>query len=133
MKQSGQDWLHLINAYAKFRLTEPDTGNPIEVAYIKDQRGRLLGFDSFSKRDTDDKNESDMHAEQNKVHDGSTMEQNKMHDGECTFHIVPDETTSVAAYAIYRSKRIDDNGEEQRDFVLYYTPQIRLPGNQIDN
>ncbi|KAL7511881.1 hypothetical protein ACHAXN_008832 [Cyclotella atomus] len=129
---TNTDEPHLINAYAKFRLMEPDIGNPIEVAYIKDQRGRLLGFDSFSKRDDKD-DERNMHADQEKMHDGSTMEHNKVHDGECTFHIVPEETTSVAAYAIYRSKRMDENGEEQRDFVLYYTPQIRLPGNQVDN
>jgi hypothetical protein len=35
---------HLINAYAKFKLTESDTHNTVEVAYIKDQKGRLLGF-----------------------------------------------------------------------------------------
>ena len=125
----------LINAYAKFKLTEPETGNPIEVAYIKDQSGRLLGFDSFSKRDApdvDSEEESNMHAEQDKVHDGSTMEHGKVHDGECTFHIVPEETTSIAAYAIYRTKRIDEKGEEHRDYVLYYTPQIPLPGNQND-
>jgi hypothetical protein len=124
---------HLINAYAKFKLTEPDTGNPIEVAYIKDQKGRLLGFDSFSKRENPhNEDENNMHVDQEKVHDGSTMEHGKVHDGECTFHIVPEETTSIAAYAIYRSKRVDDKSVEKRDFVLYYTPQIPLPGNQND-
>ena len=124
---------HLINAYAKIKLSEPETGNPIEVAYIKDQKGRLLGFDSFSKRDTLEKeNENNIHDDQEKVHDGSTMEHEKRHDGECTFHIVPDDTTSVVAYAIYRTKRVDEKGEEQRDYVLYYTPQIPLPGNQSD-
>ena len=131
--QSGSEEPHLINAYAKFKLTEPGTGNPIEVAYIKDQKGRLLGFDSFSKRDTpNSEDENNMHAGEEKVHDGSTMEHDLVHDGECTFHIVPEETTSIAAYAIYRSKRVDDNGEEQKDFALHYTPQIPLPGNKYD-
>ncbi|KAL3799025.1 hypothetical protein HJC23_005164 [Cyclotella cryptica] len=124
---------HLINAYAKFKLTEPKTGNPIEVAYIKDQKGRLLGFDSFSKRESapeNDEDEEQMHSGREKVHDGSTMEHGKIHDGECTFHIEPGETTSVAAYAIYRSKKVDDKGEEQREYLLYYTPHIPLPGNQ---
>lgn len=128
---------HLINAYAKFKLTEPGTGNPIEVAYIKDQSGRLLGFDSFSKRENpesppDNPDEKIMHSEKASVHDGSTMEHGKVHDGECSFHIVPEETKSVAAYAIYRGTKVDEKGEEQRDYVLYYTPHIPLPGNQND-
>ena len=126
---------HLINAYAKFKLNEPDTGYPIEVAYMKDQKGRLLGFDSFSKRESDaenSENEDKMHSGQEKVHDGSTMEHGKIHDGECTFHIEPGETTSVTAYAIYRSKKVGDKGEQEREYVLYYTPPIPLPGNQSD-
>ena len=69
---------HLVNGHAKFRLADPHRGRPLEVAYVKDQRWRLLGFDSFSKRE-----------------DGAV-------EGECTFNIIPDETTSVTAYAIYQ-------------------------------
>lgn len=135
MTRKKVDEPHLINAYAKFKLTEPDTGNPIEVAYIKDQKGRLLGFDSFSKREGAAENNDDedmMHSDTEKIHDGSTMEHSNIHDGECTFHIEPGETTSVAAYAIYKSKKLDDKGEEHREYVLYYTPHIPLPGNQSD-
>ena len=40
---------HLINAYAKFQLTDPSSDQSIEVAYTKDQKGRLIGFDHLSR------------------------------------------------------------------------------------
>lgn len=111
---------HLINAYVKFKLTQPGTDNPIEVAYIKDQKGRLLGFDSFSKRDSSEN--------ENKDNTLANQEKKEVDDGECSFHIVPSETTSIAAYAIYRTQTVNDNGEEQKEYVLYYSPMIPLPG-----
>ena len=116
---------HLINAYAKFKLIDPRTGQPIEVAYIKDQRGRLLGFDSFSKRDGAESGSDDgLHGV-----DAAGDEKAPAHDGECTFHIVPGETTSVTAYAIYRGLKKEDDGEGSvREDVLYYTPVIPLLG-----
>lgn len=121
---------HLINAYAKFQLTHPTNGQPIEVAYIKDQKGRLLGFDSFTKKDadgssSDSADDDGMH--ENEVKDQSTAAEA---DGECTFHIVPGETTSIAAYAIYRGEKKEDDDKEggAREDTLYYTPEVPLPG-----
>ena len=95
---------HLVNGHAKFLLADPRHGRPLEVAYVKDQRGRLLGFDSFSKRE-----------------DGAV-------DGECTFNIIPDETTSVTAYAIYRGEAsADKEGGGAREDLLYHTPAVPLP------
>lgn len=108
----------LINAYAKFQLTDPKSGEPIEVAYIKDQKGRLLGFDSFTKQKSTDNENSDEDEER-------TDESN---EGECTFHLVPGETTIVTAYAIYRGQREGDDGESLREDNLYYTSEIPLPG-----
>ncbi|KAL7500135.1 hypothetical protein ACHAWT_008618 [Skeletonema menzelii] len=108
----------LINAYAKFQLTDPKSGGPIEVAYIKDQKGRLLGFDSFSKqKSTDNENSND-----------EDERPDESDEGECTFHLVPDETTIVTAYAIYRGQREGDDGESIREDNLYYTSEIPLPG-----
>ncbi|KAK1749199.1 hypothetical protein QTG54_001138 [Skeletonema marinoi] len=109
---------HLINAYAKFQLTDPKSGQPIEVAYIKDQKGRLLGFDSFTKQKSPDN-------ENNNEDDERTDVSN---EGECTFHLVPGETTIVTAYAIYRGQREGDDGESVREDNLYYTSEIPLPG-----
>jgi len=137
---SNTDEPHLINAYAKFQLTDPSgSGRPIEVAYVKDQRGRLLGFDSFTKRDEaatgtgeGDDNANDKDAE------GTATESTSL-DGECTFHIVPGETTSIAAYAIYRGvkRNKEDEGSDEggsgtsliaREDFLYHTRDVSLPG-----
>ncbi|KAL3768316.1 hypothetical protein ACHAWU_006698 [Discostella pseudostelligera] len=137
------DGPHLINASAKFRLMDPNyskasfndvdkyDGGRIEVAYIKDQRGRLLGFDSFNSA------KKDMDVDSNNINQGEEEDASNA-VGECTFHIVPGETTSIVAYAIYRgTTTTTTNGEGQgsrsggtilREDVLYHTPEIPLPG-----
>ncbi|KAL9187664.1 hypothetical protein ACHAXT_006042 [Thalassiosira profunda] len=117
---------HLINAYAKFRLTDPNSGRPIEVAYVKDQAGRLLGFDSFSKRDDSGGGDDDGTHEKGGV-GGMEATAAAAHEGECTFHIVPGETTSVTAYAIYRGMAEGVEGSVREDF-LYVTKDVPLPG-----
>ena len=122
---------HLINALARFRLVDPDDGNrPIEVAYIKDQNGTLLGFDSFSKARQREVGKADADADASDDHETAATLSSKV--GECTFHIVPGETTSIVAYAIYRGTARNDDGaggggDGDREDVLYYTPDIPLP------
>lgn len=97
---------HLINAYAKFRRLPS-----IEVAYVKDQNGKILGFDSFSTRN-----------EEFEVGKVPKME------GECTFQIIPGETTSVRAYAVHRGgSKTNDDGAKREDY-LFATSEILLPG-----
>ena len=147
---SDDDGPHLINASAKFQLIDPNAkqspredgkhyydNGQIEVAYIKDQRGRLLGFDSFNSTKKDkgvDINNTDNQGESDEGNASNTTV------GECTFHIVPGETTSIVAYAIYRGTTTTTakDGERYgassggstilREDVLYHTPEIRLPG-----
>ena len=118
------DELHLINGYAKFPLKDPVSGEPIEVAYVKDQKGRLLGFDSFTKKKSSSDNESVDDDGNNSIDEEEINES----EGECTFHLVPGETSIVTAYAIYRGRRIDEDGESIREDTLFYTSEIPLPG-----
>ena len=133
---------HLVNAYAKFQLTHPTNGKPIEVAYIKDQKGRLLGFDSFTKS-KEDNAASGSSTDDEMVHNSDEEKSAAApvsNDGECTFHIVPGETTSITAYAIYRGdvvkKKEDETNEEgegggnvgMREDFMFTTPEIPLPG-----
>jgi len=131
---------HLINAYAKFQLSNPTNGQPIEVAYIKDQNGRLLGFDSFTKsKEESGGNSSDEESMPHKSEEEKAAAPPVSNDGECTFHILPGETKSITAYAIYRGDVVkkedesnDEGGEEKvagmREDFLFTTPAIPLPG-----
>ena len=106
---------HLINAHTRFHLSDPDGRRPIEVAYLRDQNGTLLGFDSFSKvkRGTGEDDAGGVSDDVDDVDvdvaagDGETASPSSSipKDGECTFHIIPGETTSIVAYAVYRGAR----------------------------
>ena len=122
---------HLINAYAKFGLVDP-SGRPVEVAYVKDQDGRLLGFDSFSKRGA---SEGGPPPEGDGAEGGGgETETAAGGHGECTFQIVPGETSAVRAYAVYRGEAPagdDGDGEERgpmREDYLFVSDEIPLPG-----
>jgi hypothetical protein len=106
---------HLINAHARFHLSDPDGRSPIEVAYLRDQNGMLLGFDSFSKakRGTGEDDAGGVSDNVDDVNvavgagDRESTSSSIPKDGECTFHIIPGETTSIVAYAVYRGARGD--------------------------
>ncbi len=150
---NDDDGPHLVNASAKFQLTDPnakispnekcyDSGRgQIEVAYIKDQQGRLLGFDSFNST----KKEKNVDSSDGNNPGEESASTNTTIIGECTFHIVPGETTSIVAYAIYRDTTTTTTtatakyGERDgastiggstimREDILYHTPEIPLPG-----
>lgn len=119
---------HLINTYASFHLTDPDNRRHIEVAYVKDQNGMLLGFDSFSKqrREEEEEEKGNNDNAKDEVDNAADTTPSFPMNGECTFHIIPGETTSIVVYAIYRGKKKDNDGGFRED-VLYYTPAIPLP------
>jgi hypothetical protein len=116
---------HLINAYARFHLMDPDNNHrPIEVAYVKDQNGTVLGFDSFFKQRQEMMKGSDEDNNDDSIDDNEAKPPATPKTGECTFHIIPGVTTSIVAYAVYRGDK--DEGLLRED-VLYYTPEIPLP------
>ena len=124
---AGHEDPHLINAYAKFSLSDP-SGRPVEVAYVKDQDGRLLGFDSFSKRGSSEG--SDGGPPEDGGEEAAAAGEGH---GECTFQIVPGETSAVRAYAVYRGEAPggDGGGERRgpmREDYLFVSAEIPLPG-----
>lgn len=120
---------HLINAYAKFDLVDP-SGRPVEVAYVKDQDGRLLGFDSFSRGGASE--EDGTPASEGGGGDADSATGGR---GECTFQIVPGETIAVRAHAVYRGEAAGagaDGGDGggsgmMREDYLYVSDEIPLP------
>lgn len=78
---------HLVPSYAQFKLLDTKTNYPIEIGYVKDQNGQLLGFDYFSRE---------------KKEDSLT--------GDLTFHLTP-ETTSITVCALYRMPSATDDDD----------------------
>lgn len=82
----------LIPAYARFHLTDAAvTGYPVEIAYVRDQSGTLLGFDDFSR----DKQEG-------------------LETADMTFHLTP-ETTSLTVFALYREEEESTSEDDDKD------------------
>jgi len=132
---------NFVSGYAKFNIVQESTGHEIDVAFVKDQDGTLIGFDHFGR----EKNE-------------------KKEEGELIFHLTP-ETTSITLYAVYKepmkeeeeikensenensgagneSKSKDDEGGEVNNEVinnsvsqgkLYYTVRSTLPRKNDDD
>ena len=82
---------HLIPSYAKIQLLDENTSYPIEIGYIKDQNGDLLGFDYFSRE-----------------------KKENLQSGDITFHLTP-ETTSVSVFCLYRKPRSDKKDEDPKE------------------
>ena len=81
-----------VQRYIKFPLHNPATGNSIRVAYARDDKGNVLGFDYFKKELDDGKLEGDM-----------------------MFH-VPQSATTVTVYSFYTPSippNMDDNHSEE--------------------
>lgn len=96
---------NFVAGYATFKIKEESTGRLIDVAYVKDQDGALIGFDYFGREKREDKPE-----------------------GELIFHLTP-QTTSVMVHAIYKtlppppSEEEKSDGEKADDEVLPETEQ----------
>ena len=40
---------NFVSGYAKFNIVQEGTGHEIDVAFVKDQDGTLIGFDHFGR------------------------------------------------------------------------------------
>merc|ERR1712071_260982 len=80
---------HLIPAYAQIYLKDTITGYPIEMAYVRDQNGTLLGFDYFSREKRDGLETATM-----------------------SFFMTPD-TKSVTAHGLYR--KVEEEKKEKEE------------------
>uniref|UniRef100_A0A7S3VE73 GCK domain-containing protein n=1 Tax=Chaetoceros debilis TaxID=122233 RepID=A0A7S3VE73_9STRA len=96
----------LVEGVARINLWDPEGERQVELAYIKDQDGLLLGYDQFSylKKNSGDENEND---NDNDNDDGDNSEPQSKgvigKVGECNFHVNPETTKSIQIFALYRS------------------------------
>ena len=127
----------LVEGMAKINLFDGD--KPVLIAYVKDQDGKMLGYDQF----TDFKKEL-LESDEKESDKKSTPT-----IGQCAFHISPENTKSIQIYALYRSKedKEDDNqkGDENNaddaksiEQTLYYSSAVLMddienPSKKKDN
>ena len=117
----------LIAATAKIIMRDPISGHPIDMAYVRDQDGRVLGFEQFSNE------KKLLRGEAVDGDDGQPMEAPST--ANCGFHIQPGETASFKVFALYRENvpcpESPLEGEEEKEppkveEKLYFSQAIPL-------
>eukprot|EP00559_Dactyliosolen_fragilissimus_P005472 CAMPEP_0184868682 /NCGR_PEP_ID=MMETSP0580-20130426/31380_1 /TAXON_ID=1118495 /ORGANISM="Dactyliosolen fragilissimus" /LENGTH=487 /DNA_ID=CAMNT_0027369733 /DNA_START=53 /DNA_END=1516 /DNA_ORIENTATION=+ len=129
--------IDLIHASATINLIDNATGREIEIAYVRDQDGKLLGFEQFvslkkerraqiAKRDERDLQKKGKEMIENPDNSTNNIgEEDEKHEiggdekifipsaGLCNFNIIPGETKSIKVYALYRDDKniIPSKGE----------------------
>ena len=86
----------LIAATTKIVLRDPVSNHPIDMAYVRDQDGRVLGFEQFTNEKKMMRGEP-VEGED----DGSELKEAPL-VANCGFHLQPGVTTSFKVYALYR-------------------------------
>ena len=98
----------LVEGVARINLWDNKGSRPIEIAYVKDQDGNLLGYDQFfdfKKSIKDD-------------------EENSAKVGACNFH-VSGSTQSIQIFALYRDMKKEDSTDAKSDTKGEVAPEER--------
>jgi len=81
----------LVEGIAKINLWDGKSLRPIEIAYVKDQDGTLLGYEQFFDYKKSIKGNALSEEQRSKV-------------GACNFHVNPSTTKSIQIFALYRDQ-----------------------------
>jgi hypothetical protein len=81
----------LVEGIAKINLWDGETSRPIEIAFVKDQDGTLLGYEQFFDFKKTMKDSASSEGQSSKV-------------GACNFHVNPSTTKSIQIFALYRER-----------------------------
>lgn len=124
--------LDIIPSSVMINLTDGATGKLVDIAYVRDQDGKILGFDQFTtlKRERRellkkqehekknclgekmiitndiDKSASNNENQQYGLVEKSNDNQDVPNIGSCTFYISPESTKSIQVFSLYKN---DDN------------------------
>ena len=95
----------LVEGLARINLYDGD--KPIEVAYVKDQDGNLLGYDQFTdfKKSLISKEESSSESDSNPAQKVA----------QCNFHVNPDTTKGIQIFALYKMLEDDEEAAVNED------------------
>jgi hypothetical protein len=126
----------LIAATTKIVLRDPVSNHPIDMAYVRDQDGRVLGFEQFTNE------KKMMRGEPVEGEDDGSEPKEAPLVANCGFHLQPGVTTSFKVYALYREdvpcpedvvggEDKSEGGEKEKEAPkveekLYYTQAIPL-------
>jgi len=140
---SAGDDVDLVPVSATINVIDPGTGWEIDIAYVRDQDGSVLGFEQFTtlKRE---RREAIQYMEQKSKPNQETQEgdgrETKFpasirNTGKCSFHLNPEKTKSVQLFALYKSsdnkamtneKDSSKDNEDVEKKTLYYSSEIEL-------
>jgi len=111
--KDGND-IDLISAFVTINLVDTLSGREIDIAYVRDQDGKILGFDQFTntKRERKELIKKQGHID-NLDSQGHILQMNNEHDnmserkdvkniGKFTFYINPETTNSIQVFALYK-------------------------------
>lgn len=121
----------LVEGVARINLWDSDGKRQVELAYIKDQDGLLLGYDQFShlkknSGDEDDKREKNGNATTSKKESVEPQSKSLIGKvGECNFHVNPQTTKYIQIFALYRSPL------EDSDITNSKAPAEASPSNKV--
>jgi Cobalamin biosynthesis protein CobT (nicotinate-mononucleotide:5, 6-dimethylbenzimidazole phosphoribosyltransferase) len=97
---SDDDDVPLVEGVVSINLWDANQSRPIEIAFVKDQDGTLLGYEQFFdfKKQLNGKVTEDLDDNIGKV-------------GGCIFHANPATTKSIQIFALYRNRETTDESD----------------------
>lgn len=121
--QIGNDWskadplqeimddddVPLVEGVVSINLWDANQSRPIEIAFVKDQDGTLLGYEQFFdfKKQLNGKVAEDLDENIGKV-------------GGCIFHANPATTKSIQIFALYRNRETGESDANSNDDVVVH-------------
>jgi len=116
---------NLVEGVARINLWDGDGTRRVDLAYVRDQDGLLLGHERFTVKANESaegeggatgEKEEKVGDDDNK-NDGTSSEntQSKPTIGHCTFHVSPGLTKSIQIFALYGKDGADNYGSDSGD------------------
>lgn len=99
-KERDDNGICLVEGIARINLVDEGNGNLIDIAYIRDQDGKMLGYNEFSPL-------------KKELKEGKA-EGDKPSVGTFTFHVNPDTTKGIRVFALYKNQE-DVGSIESKD------------------
>jgi hypothetical protein len=91
----------LVGATARINLVDEGNGRRIAIAYIRDQDGKLLGYNQF-------------HSLKKELEEAEEKRDTRR-VGSCDFHVNPETTKGIQVFALYHGQDFDADKSSERE------------------